>query len=446
MTATAFCLHALGSSSEEFALLRSELAGDLDLVGIDLPGFGRSPASAGTTVEEMAVAVERAIGASGATEWALVGHSMGGKVATVVADRTLSGANGLFGLRAVVLLAASPLAPEPMAEERRESMLAWAEHGRIRPDHAAEFVDANTASTLPPDRHEMAVHDVERTDPRAWRDWLLRGSREDWSADAEPNPAPALVLAGAEDGDLDADAQRRLTMPHWPAAELHVVDGAAHLLPWERPVEVAAVVREFWSRRVAPSPVVPADTARVLASPRVSARTRGVLAVRALPDDPATEPRALTARQLDTLRAVARVVVPQPGPQQVDLALRLDAQLAAGQGDGWRADGMPTDADAYRAALDVLAPIADSGDLPAALEDAAAGRLRSDGPLDAGQLRTWFEDAGVDLVKQWLAHPATMSDIDYDGFANGGDGVRKQGFQLLGAGQREAWEPEGAGR
>ncbi len=285
----------------------------------------------------MAVAVERAIGASGATEWALVGHSMGGKVATVVADRTLSGANGLFGLRAVVLLAASPLAPEPMAEERRESMLAWAEHGRIRPDHAAEFVDANTASTLPPDRHEMAVHDVERTDPRAWRDWLLRGSREDWSADAEPNPAPALVLAGAEDGDLDADAQRRLTMPHWPAAELHVVDGAAHLLPWERPVEVAAVVREFWSRRVAPSPVVPADTARVLASPRVSARTRGVLAVRALPDDPATEPRALTARQLDTLRAVARVVVPQPGPQQVDLALRLDAQLAAGQGDGWRA-------------------------------------------------------------------------------------------------------------
>ncbi len=94
----------------------------------------------------------------------------------------------------------------------------------------------------------------------------------------------------------------------------------------------------------------------------------------------------------------------------------------------------------------MLAPIADSGDLPAALEDAAAGRLRSDGPLDAGQLRTWFEDAGVDLVKQWLAHPATMSDIDYDGFANGGDGVRKQGFQLLGAGQREAWEPEGTAR
>jgi len=446
MTATAFCLHALGSSSEEFALLRSELAGDLDLVGIDLPGFGRSPASAGTTVEEMAVLVERAVGASGATEWVLVGHSMGGKVATVVADRTVSGANGLFGLRAVVLLAPSPLAPEPMAEERRESMLAWAEHGPIEPHHAAEFVDANTFETLPPDRHEQAVQDVRRTDPRAWRDWLLRGSREDWSTSAAPNPVPTLVLAGAEDGDLAADAQRRLTLPHWPAAELHEVADAAHLLPSERPVEVAALVRDFWVRRVAHAPVVPADNARVIASPRVSARTRGILAVRALADDPAATPDALSQRQLDTLRAVGRIVVPQPGEHEVDLALRVDAQLAAGQGDGWRPDGMPTDVEAYRAALDVLAPVAGTDDLSAALESVAAGRYRSDGRLDAEQLRAWFEDASVDLVKQWLAHPATMSAIDYDGFANGGDGVRKQGFQVLGAGQREAWEPEGAAR
>ncbi|WIB36625.1 alpha/beta fold hydrolase [Curtobacterium sp. MCJR17_043] len=125
MTATAFCLHALGSSSEEFAALRTRLHGTLDLVGIDLPGFGTSPAASGTTVEEMAVLVERAIGTSGATEWALIGHSMGGKVAAVVAGRTMSGANGLFGLRAVVLLAASPLSPR--ADGRGTS----ADHARL---------------------------------------------------------------------------------------------------------------------------------------------------------------------------------------------------------------------------------------------------------------------------------------------------------------------------
>ncbi|ROP58696.1 alpha/beta fold hydrolase [Curtobacterium sp. PhB115] len=460
---TAFCLHALGASSEEFALLRIELVDDLDVVAIDLPGFGRTPASAGTTVEEMAVHVERAIGSSGVTDWLLVGHSMGGKIATVVADRTMSGANGLFGLRGVVLLAASPLAPEPMDEDRRQVMLGWAADGPIAAEDAAAFVAANTASPLPAELHAVAVRDVERADPAAWTAWLTRGSREDWSA-VPVNPVPALVLAGAEDGDLDADAQRRLTLPHWSDAELHVVDGAAHLLPWEHPAPVAERIRAFVRGRLTNGPVVPAEHARLIASPRVSARTRGILAVRALPDDPTAAPEALTPEQLDTLRQVARIVVPQPGDHRVDLALRVDAQLAAGLGDGWRPDGLPVDVDAYRAALDLLAVPARDGDLDRALDDVAAGRFRTDVTSDAAardaaardatsrdasapevltpaQLRSWFEDASVDLVKQWLAHPATMAAIDFDGYANGGDGVRLQGFQLLGAGTREAWEP-----
>jgi pimeloyl-ACP methyl ester carboxylesterase len=449
MTATAFCLHALGSSSEEFAALRARLSGTVDLVGIDLPGFGTSSAATGTTVEEMAVLVERAIGTSGATEWALVGHSMGGKVASVVAGRTMSGTNGLFGLRAVVLLAASPLSPEPMDEERRRTMLEWAADHEIGPDEAAEFVAANTADRLPPGPHASAVHDVQRADPAAWTAWLLRGSREDWSETIAPSPVPALVLAGAEDGDLGPDAQRALNLPHWPRGEFDVVPGAAHLLPWEQPDAVADRIRSFWERRVDHGPVVPTASARVIASPRVSAKNRGVLAARALPDDPAAQPRALTVAQLDTLRAVAHVVVPQPAERQIDLALRVDAQLADGLGDGWRVDGLPADADAYRAALDVLAPEAAVSDehLADVLDAVDAGtHIPAAGALDAGQLRAWFEDAGVDLVKQWLAHPATMAAIDYDGFANGGDGVRKQGFQLLGADQREAWEPDGATR
>lgn len=181
MTATAFCLHALGSSSEEFATLRARLAGTLDLIGVDLPGFGRSSAVTGTTVEEMVERVERAIGRSGATEWVLVGHSMGGKVASVVASRTIDGSNGLFGLRAVVLLAASPLSPEPMDDERRQTMLGWASDGEIGPDEADTFVSANTDEQLPPEPHAMAVHDVQRAAPEAWTAWLVRGSREDWS-------------------------------------------------------------------------------------------------------------------------------------------------------------------------------------------------------------------------------------------------------------------------
>jgi pimeloyl-ACP methyl ester carboxylesterase len=449
MSTTVFCLHALGSSSEEFVGLRTRLAGTLDLIGIDLPGFGTSTAVTGTTVEEMVVLVERAIGRSGATEWALIGHSMGGKVASVVASRTVDGSNGLFGLRAVVLLAASPLSPEPMDEDRRRSMLDWAADGEIGPDEAEAFVDANTASRLAPEPHAIAVHDVERAVPQAWTDWLVRGSREDWSTDFPPNPVPALVLAGAEDGDLGPDAQRELNLPHWTEGEFDVVPGAAHLLPWEQPDAVADRIRDFWRRRVDHGPLVPAETARVIASPRVSARTRGILAVRALPDAPDREPRALTPAQLDTLRALARVVVPQPGDRHLDLALRVDDQLADGLGDGWRPDGLPADLDAYRAGLDALASEAAQGDehLAGVLDAVTAGEYTpTTGRLDRSQLEAWLEDASVDLAKQWMAHPATMAAVDYDGFANGGDGLRKQGFLLLGAGEREAWEPTGAGR
>jgi pimeloyl-ACP methyl ester carboxylesterase len=449
MSTTVFCLHALGSSSEEFVGLRTRLAGTLDLIGIDLPGFGTSTAVTGTTVEEMVVLVERAIGRSGATEWALIGHSMGGKVASVVASRTVDGSNGLFGLRAVVLLAASPLSPEPMDEDRRRNMLDWAADGEIGLDEAEAFVDANTASRLAPEPHAIAVHDVERAVPQAWTDWLVRGSREDWSTDFPPNPVPALVLAGAEDGDLGPDAQRELNLPHWTEGEFDVVPGAAHLLPWEQPDAVADRIRDFWRRRVDHGPLVPAETARVIASPRVSARTRGILAVRALPDAPDREPRALTPAQLDTLRALARVVVPQPGDRHLDLALRVDDQLADGLGDGWRPDGLPADLDAYRAGLDALAGEAAQGDehLAEVLDAVTAGEYTpTTGRLDRSQLEAWLEDASVDLAKQWMAHPATMAAVDYDGFANGGDGLRKQGFLLLGAGEREAWEPTGAGR
>ncbi|PRY14618.1 alpha/beta fold hydrolase [Kineococcus rhizosphaerae] len=452
-----FCLHALGSSSREFDLLRDLLADRLELIGLDLPGFGGSAALPGFTVEEMSAHVEDAIRSHGATEWALLGHSLGGKVASVVAGRTMDGSNGLFGLRAVVLLAASPLSPEPMSDERRQSMLAWAQDvtpfrevasndaraAGIGLAHAHEFITANTAAPLSPDRDATAVDDVLRTSARAWAAWLRHGSREDWSRQFAPNPVPALVLAGAQDGDLDADAQRELTLPRWTAAELHEVPGAAHLLPWERPDEVASLVRDFWDRRVRTGPSVPPAWARLIASERVSSRTRRELAARALPDDPARSPRALDDTQLETLRVLAAHAVPQPGPDAVDLALRVDDQLARGSGDGWRPDGSPADVVAYRAALDELRAAADGApeDVAAVLDRVAAGTFPTVGAMGPEQLRAWWEDATVDLVRQWIGHPATMAALDYDGFATGGDRTLVTGFGALGGAAREEWEP-----
>lgn len=177
----AFCLHALGASSVEFSHLRDALAGEIEVVAIDLPGFGDTAWVDGASVEETVEFVIRRIRAHGAARWMLVGHSMGGKIASIIAARTLSGRAPLFGLAGVVLLAASPVTPEPTSEDHRELMIGWASEshsasdGHLSDESAREFVDANIAEPLAETDMASAVSGVRRTDPLAWRAWLERG-------------------------------------------------------------------------------------------------------------------------------------------------------------------------------------------------------------------------------------------------------------------------------
>jgi hypothetical protein len=164
---------------------------------------------------------------------------------------------------------------------------------------------------------------------------------------------------------------------------------------------------------------------------------------RALADDPQYRPVILSETNLETLRALADRAVPQTG-RPIDLAARVDQGLADGATDGWRNAAMPADAEAYRLALDALA---DFGSLATEEQDArltaiVAGDFEpATGSLSSEQLKLWFEDCRVDLVRLWLGHPATMAEIGFDGFANGGDLVRIQGFLRIRADEREDWEP-----
>ena len=444
------CLHALGASRRSFDAVTAELGDSFDVLALDLPGFGDEPATAGTSVEDMARHIAGRVRAhldarpGGWVRWLLVGHSMGGKVATVLAAQTLSGTSSLFGLAGVVLLSASPPSPEPMSDDKREEMLGWVADGPLDDDAARSFIDANVGAPLPADADERVLADLRRASPEAWGAWLQRGSREDWSDVVGELRLPSLVLAGDADADLGAGPQRRVNGPSYPDASWQVLPGAGHLLPYERPAEVAAAITEFWTSRAGLGPAVPGATASTIASSHTSARTRAALAGRALADAPDYSPQALTGPQLGVLRAVADRVVPQDGPP-LDLAARVDAQLAAGPGNGWRFADLPADVEAYRAALDALA---DLPDMTAVEQDALLTRVADgEGPnvpaLAADQLAHWFEDACDDLVQAWLAHPASLAKVGFDGYANGGDGLRLQGFTLLRPGTREAWEPIG---
>lgn len=435
-------------------------------LALDLPGFGGRDVAAGTSVSAMADEVARLVRGERLARWALVGHSMGAKVAAVLARRAEDGEEGLGGLSAIAFLAGSPPSPEPMSEDRRRAMMGWfAGDPATSRAEAAGFIGQSAGGTLPPSVEERAVEDVLRARRTAWLAWLESGSREDWSDRIGVLSTPALILSGSRDGDLGPAAQAALMAPHVASGRLVELAGAGHLLPLERPEEVARLIVAHVERQDRASPAVDRSYAALVASDRVSARTRAVLNARALPDDPDKPPKALTEATLATLRAVVDRVVPQPPGAVIDLAARIDAELATGRGDGWRFALLPPDREAYGAALRTLEaaahaafgtsyPMLDGADRDRLLERMAAGELTVAGEppdgtlLSAAQMRLWFEDLRADAVRAYVAHPATLGRLGYGGFANGGDGPRKQGFLAVGEGQREPWEPvaPGAGR
>lgn len=444
---TIFFLHALGGSARAWDRVIAGLGGH-DCVAINLPGFGDAADEPGYAVGEMVATVSARIRARRADRWVIVGHSMGGKIATLVAAAAQREGD-LPGLAGVALFAASPLMPEPMAEDRRAEMIGWAQDHAIAARDARTFVDANIAAPLPGDLDALAIMDVQRSDRQAWLAWLERGSREDWSDQVTQIAVPALIVAGADDGDLGEAAQRGLNLPLYPGARFATIDHAAHLMPLEQPEQVAALIRDL-VEAAAPLTIPPAY-ARLLASDRVSARTRRTLAARAMPDRADHGAQALSGAQLATLRVLLSRILPHGDPS-IDLAARIDRQLAAGEGDGWRFADLPADAEAYRAGLDTLTAMDFAGLTPAAqdalLDRIAQGDAPDHGVLSGTALEHWFEDVRSDAVRLWLSHPAAMARIGYDGFANGGDGLRFQGYQRTGADDPEPWQlsPAGASR
>ncbi|WP_419899210.1 alpha/beta hydrolase [Roseomonas sp. USHLN139] len=440
-------LHSLGASAGEWSLVRAALPG-LPCLALDLPGFGERAAAGHADLATMADGLADEIRRHRLTACLLVGHSMGGKVATIVASRAAAGEAGLAGILGVVLVAASPPAPEPMAEARRVEMIGWFARGAPTPAEAAAFVDANTARPLPPLLRDQAIGDVRRSSREAWLGWLERGSREDWRDAVGRIAMPALILAGAEDGDLGEAAQRRLNLPHYPQGEMRVMEGAAHLIPYEQPERLAALIAAFATTTA--DSMLPAGFAALLGSDRVSRRTRAAMLARSRPVPAAGQEGALawTPPQRAVVAALLAQVLPDCAGDD-DLLRRLEQEIAGGAGDGWRFAGLPPDGEAWRrgiATLDALAggfAALDRDAQAAWLQRIAAGEAgMADGAdaLSPAQMRLWFEDVRATMARLWVSLPATMAMIGYDGFAVGGDGPRKQGYARTGADQPEAWQ------
>jgi pimeloyl-ACP methyl ester carboxylesterase len=226
-------LHHFGGSARSWSGVIDRLLDRHRCVAPDLPGFGSAaerpgPFRVATTAHYIVSLIE----GLGLTNYSLIGHSMGGKIALAVA------ACKPHGLCDLILLAPSPPTPEPISELDRAQLLAsWGNR-----DAMGAVVDKIVVRALSCSDREQQVDDMLSTSEAAWRDWLNHGSREDISPLLEAIAVPITVVSGEGDQTISATVLRRELVHRMPNATIEIVPDAGHLLPVEARDEVAAII------------------------------------------------------------------------------------------------------------------------------------------------------------------------------------------------------------
>lgn len=266
-------LHYWGGSSRTWRHVTQSLGPAFRTIALDQRGWGQSDKPpGGYTLATLADDAQRLIESLGLDHYVLVGHSMGGKVAQLLASRHPAGLTGL------VLVAPSPPSPMNVPLAVRQDMVnAYDSRGSI----LATVRQVLAASPLQPDDLETVVQDSLRGAPAAKVAWPMAASQEDICAQAALIRVPTLVISGEKDQvDPPAVLQQEL-MTRIPHATLHMLPGIGHLSPLEAPGDLSDLIRGFATPLLAamPSRIEPpegplagrnmiAGTAERLASPR----------------------------------------------------------------------------------------------------------------------------------------------------------------------------------
>lgn len=230
-------LHYWGGSSRTWDAMANELSSGYRTVAIDHRGWGDSDAPEhGYAIADLANDAQDVIGALRLSRYILVGHSMGGKVAQLLASRRPKGLEGL------VLVAPSPPSPMTLPAEQREAMV-----GAYATRESVEYVLNNvlTARPLTAAQREQVIADSLRGAAQAKSAWPRAAMLEDITHDVAAINVPVLVIAGELDQVERLDTLKLELLPHIGAARLHVIPETGHLVPLESPEAAASALLEF---------------------------------------------------------------------------------------------------------------------------------------------------------------------------------------------------------
>lgn len=230
---TLLLTHAIGTDRQLWRWVTAWMPADVRCIAVDLHGFGSASATPPTSLANHADDLVSILDQLGIEQAHVAGHSYGGAVAATFAlghqERLAS-----LGLIATVVSA-----PRALFTERARLAEAGGAGSFVEPTLARWFTEDELRH---PGRPVHDVAEVLRRTPLAswvagWR--ILAG--HDISARLGEIMVPTTVVAGEVDVACPADhlecAARQL-----PNARFTVLRGGAHVLPLEKPFELAQLL------------------------------------------------------------------------------------------------------------------------------------------------------------------------------------------------------------
>lgn len=229
-------LHYWGGTHRTWNKVAAELQSSYRIVTYDMRGWGQSEAAEnGYSIAALADEATALIEHLGLKQYVLIGHSMGGKVAQLVASRNPSGLVGL------ILVAPATPTPSRLPEEAKQQQV----HAYDNRETVIQTIAFLTARTPDAETVEQIVQDSLSGTPEAKLAWPTSAMLEDISSEVSKITVPTLVLAGEHDQLDSVEQHRREVIARISGARLEIISDSGHLLLIDEPVRTARAINQF---------------------------------------------------------------------------------------------------------------------------------------------------------------------------------------------------------
>lgn len=238
-------LHGLMGSCGNWRTVQAALADRYRVICFDLPNHGRSPHAARFDLRSIGDDVRESLDALGVERAAVIGHSLGGKVAMQMAS------DHAERLRGLVVVDISPRAIQPV----QLFVLRACQQLDLASATRRSELDAGLAQFIPQaETRDFLLKNVGR-DAEGRFTWRvpLQALIDNYRvvSDAPPLVAPyegaALFVAGGN-SPFRLMADEALIRGWFPAASFVTIPGAGHLVHADQPEAFVAQVRSFLKR------------------------------------------------------------------------------------------------------------------------------------------------------------------------------------------------------